>query len=61
LCEDVVHRFACLSVASSKYPEETEDLDLEEGIGDTGHVVLWAVSRCNQGFEMSDKYRDGLS
>ena len=60
MCEDVVHRFACLRVTFSEYSEKAKDFDLQEGVGDSGHVMFGAVSRCDQPFEMSDKHRDGL-
>jgi len=61
LGKDIVHRLACLGITSSEDTKKAEDFDLEEGVGYTGDVVFGAVACRDQCFEMSYKYRDGLS
>ena len=59
--KDIIHRLACLRIASSEDPEKAEDFDLEEGVGDTGDIVLGAIACRDQRFEVPYKDRDGLS
>lgn len=60
LREDVVHLFAGLRVAATEEAEETEDLDLKEGVGDAGDVVFWRVAGRDEGFEVLDEQRNRL-
>mmetsp|Transcript_116530 Transcript_116530/g.324770 ORF Transcript_116530/g.324770 Transcript_116530/m.324770 type:complete len:226 (+) Transcript_116530:681-1358(+) len=40
LCKNVVHLVACFDVASSEYPQQPQDLCLQEGVSDTSNVIL---------------------
>lgn len=45
LREDVIHGFTGFLISLPEYPEEPEDLDLQERICDTGDIMFWAVPR----------------
>jgi hypothetical protein len=44
LSKNIVHFFACFGIAFAKDGEQSQNLDLEEGICDTRNIVFWAVS-----------------
>lgn len=52
LCQDVVDLFADLGVVLPQYPEQSQNLHLQEGISDARHVVFWRVSRARQLLQM---------
>lgn len=61
LRQDVVHRLARFYVTRPEQPQQPQDLDLEERVGDAAYVVFWRVAGGDEGFEMTDEKRDGFA
>ena len=49
-----------MRIALSEKSKQSENLDLEERIGDPGNVMLWAVTCGHKSFQMSNKQRHSL-
>lgn len=47
-----------MGVAASQNTQQPQDLDLQERVGDAGHVVLGSISRAGKTFEYLDESRD---
>ena len=60
LRKNVVHGFARLCITLSEETQQPQDLDLQERIGDPGHVVFRTVSRGHQRLKVANKQRNSL-
>lgn len=54
LSQDIVHRLTGLHISSSQDSQKPQDLDLQEGVGDSTNIVFRAVPGGNKGFEVFD-------
>jgi hypothetical protein len=60
LCQNVIHRLACLLIPLSENAHESQSFHLQEGISDPGYVVFWTVTRSDEGFESAHEKGYGL-
>ena len=55
LGEDVIYLFAGLRIATSEYPQQLKNLDLQKRIGDSRDIVLGCVARAGQALQGLDQ------